>query len=205
MRIFHHPASTPTFTRRAALRAIAGAASLAAGCGRAAPGGTVLRFWAMGREGEVVTELMPEFERANPGIRVKVQQLPWTAAHEKLLTAFAGDATPDVCQLGNTWIPELAALNALAPLDAYIASSAVVRADDYFAGIWDTNRIDGALYGVPWYVDTRLLFYRRDRLARAGFSVPPASWTDWKRVLAAVHEEGGRDRYAMLLPLNEVE
>ena len=38
-------------------------------------------------------ELLPEFERAHPGIRVEVQQLPWTAAHEKLLTAFAGDAT----------------------------------------------------------------------------------------------------------------
>jgi multiple sugar transport system substrate-binding protein len=179
--------------------------ALTAGCGPSASADTVLRFWAMGREGEVVTALLPEFERANPGIRVKVQQLPWTAAHEKLLTAFAGDATPDVCQLGNTWIPELTALNALEPLDTYARSSAVVRADDYFAGIWDTNRIDDSLYGVPWYVDTRLLFYRRDRLARAGFSAPPVSWTQWKRMLAALAEEGGRDRYAMLLPLNEVE
>src|SRR5581483_4632144 len=176
-----------------------------AGCGRSAAAETVLKFWAMGREGEVVAALLPEFERANPGIRVKVQQLPWTAAHEKLLTAFAGDATPDVCQLGNTWIPELNALNALEPLDAYVGSSAVVRADDYFAGIWDTNRIDDALYGVPWYVDTRLLFYRRDRLARAGFSAPPVSCAQWKRALAALAVDGGRDRYAMLLPLNEVE
>jgi len=197
--------STPTFTRRAALQAIAGAASLAAGCGRTGSAGTVLRFWAMGREGEVVTELLPEFERENPGIRVKVQQLPWTAAHEKLLTAFAGDATPDVCQLGNTWIPELAALNALVPLDGYAGSSTVVRADDYFPGIWDTNRIDGALYGVPWYVDTRLVFYRRDRLTRAGFPAPPASWPEWKRMLAALDQEGRPDRYAILLPLNEAE
>jgi multiple sugar transport system substrate-binding protein len=190
-------------TRRAALAAIA--LLMAAGCGPSAPGETVLRFWAMGREGEVVSQLIPEFERANPGVRVKVQQLPWTAAHEKLLTAFAGDATPDVCQLGNTWIPELAALNALAPLDGYAQSSAVVRPDDYFAGIWDTNRIDGTLYGVPWYVDTRLVFYRRDRLARAGFPEPPKSWAEWTRVLAALDAEGRPDRYAMLLPLNESE
>ena len=73
--------------------------TLAAGCGPSASGETVLRFWAMGREGEEVAKLLPDFERDNPCIRVKVQQLPWTAAHEKLLTAFAGDATPDVCQL----------------------------------------------------------------------------------------------------------
>jgi multiple sugar transport system substrate-binding protein len=159
----------------------------------------------MGREGEVVTELIPEFERANPGIRVKVQQLPWTAAHEKLLTAFAGDSTPDLCQLGNTWIPELVALNALAPLDAHVRASSVVRADDYFAGIWDTNRVDGALHGVPWYVDTRLIFYRRDVLMQAGFSAPPRSWAEWTRVMAAVAKDGRPDRAAILLPLNEFE
>jgi multiple sugar transport system substrate-binding protein len=159
----------------------------------------------MGREGEVVAELVPEFERSHPGIRVKVQQVPWTAAHEKLLTAFVGDATPDVCQLGNTWIAELAALNALAPLDGYVAASSIVRADDYFAGIWDTNRVDGTLYGVPWYVDTRLLFYRRDLLARAGFTAPPRSWDEWRTMLAAIHAQGAPDRHAILLPLNEFE
>jgi multiple sugar transport system substrate-binding protein len=179
--------------------------SLATGCLASAPPETVLRFWAMGREGEVVAELLPEFERTHPGIRVRVQQVPWTAAHEKLLTAFAGDATPDLCQLGNTWIPELAALNALEPLDRYVAASPIVLAADYFAGIWDTNRIDGKLYGVPWYVDTRLVFYRRDLLSRAGFSSPPRSWEEWRRMLAAVHTHAGPDRHAILLPLTEFE
>lgn len=159
----------------------------------------------MGREGEVVAQLLPEFERANPTIHVKLQQLPWTAAHEKLLTAFAGDTTPDVCQLGNTWIPELVALNALEPLDRLAAGSAVVDAGDYFAGIWDTNRINGKLYGVPWYVDTRLLFYRRDLLARAGYSTPPRSWREWTQMLTALSKHAGADQYGILLPLNEFE
>ncbi|RPH78318.1 MAG: extracellular solute-binding protein [Candidatus Rokuibacteriota bacterium] len=159
----------------------------------------------MGREGEVVAQLLPEFERAHPGLKIKVQQLPWTAAHEKLLTAFAGDATPDLCQLGNTWIPELVALNALEPLDRYVAASPIVDADDYFAGIWDTNRVDDKLYGVPWYVDTRLMFYRRDLLRHAGFSSPPRSWQEWAQMLAAIERQAAPDRYAILLPLNEFE
>lgn len=191
--------------RRTAFLVALGALSLAVGCRSPSSGDTVLRFWAMGREGEVVTELLPEFTRAHPDIHVKVQHVPWTAAHEKLLTAFAADATPDLCQLGNTWIPELVALNALEPLDRYAAASAIVRADDYFPGIWDTNRADGTLYGVPWYVDTRLLFYRRDVLAQAGFSAPPRSWPEWTRMLAAVAEHRRPEGHAMLLPLNEVE
>jgi multiple sugar transport system substrate-binding protein len=176
-----------------------------AACSRSSTDPTVLRFWAMGREGEVVAELLPEFERTHPGIRVQVQQLPWSAAHEKLLTAIAGDATPDICQVGNTWIPEFVALNALQPMDSYVAGSPTVDRSDYFAGIWDTNVMSGKLYGVPWYVDTRLLFYRRDLLAQAGFSAPPASWPEWSLMLAEIKARAGPDRYAILLPLNEFE
>jgi multiple sugar transport system substrate-binding protein len=159
----------------------------------------------MGREGEVVTALLPEFERAHPTIRVKVQQLPWTAAHEKLLTAFAGDVTPDVCQLGNTWVSELVALGALEALDRYVDTSPTVEAPDYFPGIWDTNRVGGRLYGVPWYVDTRLLFYRQDLLRDAGFSAPPRSWDEWTQMLAGIARQAPADRHAILLPLNEFE
>ena len=165
---------------------------------------TELRFWLMGREAEVIHELLPEFERRHPGIHVTVQQLPWTGAHAKLLTAFAGDTLPDVSQLGNTWVPELAALGALEDLGPRAAASRVVRQDDYFAGIWDTNRVDGTLRGVPWYVDTRLLVYRRDLRAQAGFREPPRSWDEWARAMRAI-KANAPDRYAILFPLNEFE
>ena len=187
------------------LRVLSALLLLLAGCAPAPSDRQTIRFWTMGREGEVVQQLLPEFERRNPNIRVRVQQLPWSAAHEKLLTAFAGDTLPDLCQLGNTWLPEFAALDALTELDASAASSKVIAAEDYFPGIWATNVIDGRLRGVPWYVDTRLLFYRSDLLKKAGFEAPPRSWEEWKRVLAAVKKQAGAERYAILLPLNEPE
>ena len=200
-----NPRGTSPRLRGAVLLLFLAVAALAASCGSPSSGDTVVRFWAMGREGEVVVQLLPEFERTHPGIRVEVQQLPWTAAHEKLLTAFAGDSTPDICQLGNTWIPEFVALGAIAPLDRYVAQSRTVDAADYFGGIWQTNIVGGVLYGVPWYVDTRLLFYRRDLLAAAGYATPPASWPEWTRMMAAIKQRAGPDRYAILLPLNEFE
>lgn len=192
------------------VRSAAGAAlavCVAAAC--SAPGRgpepVVLELWAMGREGEVVQALTREFEALNPGIRVKVQQLPWQSAHEKLLTAFVGEATPDLAQLGNTWIPELAGIGALEPLESRAAGSAVVQQADYFPGIWDTNQVGGRLYGVPWYVDTRLLFYRRDLLAEAGFPDPPKSWDEWREALVAIKRRPGPEHYSILLPLNEFE
>src|SRR5688572_9800278 len=126
------------------------------GCGGRDDGREVVKCWAMGREGEVVAELIPEFERLNPGIRVELQQIPWTAAHEKLLTAFAGRVTPDIAQLGSSWVPELVALGALEPLDEEVAASAQVQPRDFFPGNWSGNVIDGRTWGVPWYADTRL-------------------------------------------------
>ncbi len=191
------------FAARAAALVVAGGTVLgaAAGCGRPSDSGVTLRFWAMGREGEVVQELLPDFERENPGVRVVVQQIPWTAAHEKLLTAFVGHSTPDVAQLGNTWIAEFAALEALEPFDARRAPG--IDSTSFFPGIWETNVIDGVPYGIPWYVDTRLLFYRRDLLERAGYSAMPETWSEWRSALEAIKRVVGDDAYPVFLPSNE--
>lgn len=177
-------------------------------CQRPAAGPVELRLWAMGREGEVVKDLLADFERANPDIRIRVQQLPWTAAQEKLLTAFAGDVTPDLCQLGNTWLPQFAALGALVPLGermrAANAAGQGVAADDYFPGIWASNQLDGEMYGVPWYVDTRLIYYRKDLLAKVGFRAPPVSWAEWTRAMQALKLRDPAN-FGVLLPINEYE
>ena len=182
------------------------------GRGAGTSGITELHMWAMGREGEVVQQLLADFERANPSIRVKVQQMPWLSAQEKLLTAFAGDVTPDLCQLGNTWIPQFAALGAIAALDVRVKQGAGkdngdgdgVAADDYFPGIWESNRLGASLYGVPWYVDTRLLYYRKDLLAATGRTEVPATWSGWIEAMADIKRSRPND-FGVLLPTNEYE
>lgn len=165
---------------------------------------TVIKFWAMGAEGEHVQKLMPEFYRRYPDIEVKIQGIPWTAAHEKLLTAYAGNSLPDICQLGNTWIPEFNLLHALENLDDWLARSTAIQRENYFPGIWETNVIDSSVFGIPWYVDTRLLFYRKDILARAGYDHPPRSWEEWYEVSKKIKQlPGGKENYALLLPTNE--
>lgn len=164
-----------------------------------------VRFWGLGREGEVARELVVDFERRNPWIRLEVQQVPWTAAHEKLLTAFVGRATPDVAQMGNTWIPEFAAIGALEKLDNRIAGSTSISNSDYFPGVWQTSVYEGAVYGIPWYVDTRVLFYRPDLLALAGFATPPRDWQGWLEAMRRIHSRQGTAGFSILLPTNEWE
>ena len=172
------------------------AALLALSCQRKENQKTVIDFWAMGAEGENIQPLLPAFHAAHPDLEVRVQNVPWGAAHDLLLTAFAGGSQPDLCQLGNTWIPEFAAIGAIRDLGPFAGDSSIARSR-YFPGIWDTNLLDGRLYGIPWYVDTRLLFYRQDLLAGCGYDRPPADWAEWLDVSRRLVRQPGR--YALFL------
>jgi len=134
---------------------------------------------------------MPEFERRNPNIHVVIQQIPWNAAHEKLLTAYVGESTPDVSLMGNTWMPEFVAIRALDDLGALPATSSVIKQSDYFPGIWATNVLDSTVYGLPWYVDTRVVFYRKDLAEQAGYSTFPTNYEDFKAMAKALQEKAG--------------
>lgn len=174
-----------------------------AGCGQASDGGTTIELWAMGSEGAKVQQLLPEFQRSHPGLRVTVQQIPWSAAHEKLLTAYAGGNLPDVVQLGSTWIAEFVAIGALQALDE-LQSAAGLPLDDYYPATLEANRLDGKLYALPWYVDTRVLFYRKDLLSKAGVGQTPSTWQQWLSALRRVQSAKLAD-YGLLLSTDEWE
>ena len=171
------------------------------GCPRAQNQGVEIVFWAFGVEGENVQKLMPDFEKLYPDIHVRVQMIPWNAAHEKLLTAYAGQSLPDACQLGNTWIPEFTILHALENLSLWTTRSSAIGDSSYFPGIWETNVIDSVLYGIPWYVDTRVLFYRADLFSRVGYMKPPRTWAEWFDVSKKL-VQSKLTRYAIFLPTN---
>ncbi len=177
---------------------VAGLAALplASGCSRRPEG--ALEFWAMGAEAENLPALLASIAGAP---KVSIQPLPWTAAHEKLLTSYAGNSLPDMGQVGNSWIAELAAIDAILPVPAAAAGIT----DGMFPAVVDTNRVNGRLMALPWYVDTRLQYYRRDLFERAGYPAPPMQWEAWKAALHKVKAAGGPGNYALLVPINEYE
>ena len=174
------------------------------GCKQADEKNITIKFWAMGVEGEAVSKLIPEFEKQNPGIKIKVLQIAWIAAHEKLITAYASETLPDVFQLGNTWIPEFESLKSIEPLNNYITQSKIISEKNYFSGIWNTNVMDSIVYGIPWYVDTRVLFYRKDILENVGYKNPPRTWEELYDVSKKIKKKlNDKNKYAFFIPTNE--
>ncbi|HET7659910.1 MAG TPA: sugar ABC transporter substrate-binding protein [Oryzihumus sp.] len=142
-----------------------------------------INIWAMGTEGENLPTLAKEFEAQNPGVTVKVTPIPWDAAHDKFTTAITAGKTPDAAMVGTTWMGEFAGQNALDPTPKSIDSAS------FFPGAQKTTEVNGTSYGVPWYVETRLVYYRKDLAAKAGVTTLPTDWDGLKAMAKALQSK----------------
>ncbi|MBC1500903.1 sugar ABC transporter substrate-binding protein [Listeria weihenstephanensis] len=168
-----------------------------AGCGNSddAADTKVLNVWAMGDEAKQLPKLAKEFEK-DTGIKVKVQAIPWANAHDKLLTAVASKSGPDVVQMGTTWMPEFVAAGALEDLDSYTDKYAELEGKNFFDGSAKTTKFDDKTYAVPWYADTRVLFYRTDILKKEGYDHAPKTWDELSEVAKKLSDRGD-DMYGL--------
>ena len=183
------------------LGALAVAASLAlTGCGRdstseAGPGSSTaiddskakgtITVWAMGTEGEELQDFVKDFESANPDATVKVTAVPWDAAHDKLAAAIASGKTPDVSLIGTTWMGEFAKAGGLDATPKDLVDEA-----DFYEGAWGSTVVGDTSYGVPWYVETRVLYYRTDLAKKAGWDKAPATWDELQKFAADLKKSG---------------
>jgi multiple sugar transport system substrate-binding protein len=153
-----------------------------------ASGPVTLTIWAMGDEGDKLgnSDVLQGFQTANPDIKVEVTSIPWTVAHDKLITAVAGKQTPDITALGTTWAGEFDKLNVLDPVPSTISP------DQFYQGAIDAGSVNNKLVGVPWYVDTRVLYYRTDLAQAAGIAQAPQTWDDLNKLAAAYHAGGAK-------------
>ncbi|MGH8868685.1 MAG: sugar ABC transporter substrate-binding protein [Actinomycetes bacterium] len=193
---------------RAGAVLLAGALALS-GCGRDGGSGAqpesagnlaegkakgTITVWAMGGEGENLPTLVKDFEKANPGANVEVTAVPWDAAHDKIATAIAAQKTPDVSLIGTTWMGEFAKTGGLDPVPTDLVDDSA-----FFPGAWDTNVVDGTAYGVPWYVETRLIYYRKDLAKKAGLT-EPTTQAELKEFARGMEEKAGAEQGLYLQP-----
>jgi multiple sugar transport system substrate-binding protein len=155
-----------------------------------------LTVWAMGNEGTLLDTMAQAFMEEYPDVEVSVTPVDWGQAVAKLQTAIGGGQTPDVSQMGTDMMAQFAATGALEAVPANFA------ADQFFESAWATNVVDGTVYGVPWYVETRVLYYRTDIAEAAGITEPPGSWDDLKAAAQAMQAQGGAEWGISLGPKN---
>jgi multiple sugar transport system substrate-binding protein len=142
-------------------------------------------FW-QSRPIAVVAPLVAGFERAHPGLRVRVERIAEPCGQERIRAALATGAGPDLCEIRSTGMPALLAGGLLVDWSAGVADLRPVLRG------WELCSVGDALYGVPWVLETRVLFYDRALFARARLDSTraPETWDQLLRAAAAIQRLG---------------
>jgi N,N'-diacetylchitobiose transport system substrate-binding protein len=147
----------------------AGAGGGASSSASAAP--ATVRLWLNGEDTPqaMIDYASAEFKKLHPGSTVVFERQQWTGIVEKLTTSLSSNDSPDVVELGNTQAQAFESAGALADLTA---KKADLGGDDLVQSLVEAGSYDGKFYGAPYYGGARVVFYRKDLLAKAGLKVP---------------------------------
>ena len=158
-------------------------------------------LWYMGDGSKEIQPIIDDFEKES-GVKVDLQSIPWSASHDKLLTAVASGDGPDVVQMGTTWMAEFVDAGALKDISSYIDSEDTLKSDNFFDGSVTTTKFDDKYYAVPWYTETRALYYRTDLLKEVGYDKAPATWEELQDAATKLAARG-KDMYGFGADLAE--
>jgi multiple sugar transport system substrate-binding protein len=123
-----------------------------------------------------IGQIGDEYNSSQNKVHVNYRELPTpsqsTEVHQQLVQSLSRrDSSLDVFTQDIIWISEFAGAGWAAPLDDYFDTSA---RGQYFPGVVDACTYNGKLSALPWYLDSGMLYYRKDLLDAAGVDVPTA-------------------------------
>ncbi len=149
-------------------------------------GGGKVVFWhaynTEGPEAEALNEVViPRFKEEHPDVEVEAVGFPYDELHQKLVTSTAGGNLPCLVRSDIIWVPELAELGVLVPLDQELENFQEL-ADVMYDAPLATNQWNDQYFGLPLDTNTRVLMYNPAVLKKAGMSEPPATQEDMQQL-----------------------
>ncbi|MEG2217773.1 MAG: sugar ABC transporter substrate-binding protein [Clostridia bacterium] len=119
-------------------------------------------------------EIVDGFESENPGIQVNLISNPYNSTHDLLVASAATGTMSDVVGVDGTWVYDLSQMNALLPLDEYIAGEKDFTIDEI-----STCKVGETTYMIPVVVYSYHLFCNKTLLAKVGIKEMPRTWSEF--------------------------
>jgi multiple sugar transport system substrate-binding protein len=137
--------------------------------------------------------VVDRFNRQSQDVRVTLREMPADTAQyfDRVRTELqAGGGDIDVIGGDVIWPAQFAANGWILDLSDRFPPEERGR---FLEAPIESNVYEGGIYGVPWFTDAGMLFYRRDLLERAGISSPPKTWKELKEQARRVQEQTGTE------------
>ncbi len=160
--------------------------------GNEGSGKGTITFWDNngGVRTDVWKQIIADFEKQNPGIKVEYVGIPAASAQSKYDTAIQGGGLPDVGGVGTAMLAEVAVQGALEPLDSRLAKSSLKSKLNQ--KLLDNSRAAGGgdqLYQIPTSSNNGVLWYRTDLFEKAGLDAP-TTWTKFYQAADKLTDKG---------------
>ena len=139
-----------------------------------------------------VQKLVDRFNEENgEGVRVRLREMPADSGQhfDSLNAQFqSGETSVDVIGGDVVWPAQFAANGYIADLSDRFPED---EREAFLPATIEANTYKGKVYGVPWYTDAGMLYYRQDLLEESGFSEPPGTWDELKEMAEKVRRDSG--------------
>lgn len=141
-------------------------------------------------EAPAFKDLIAEFNKTYPNVKINYQSVPFGEAQNKFKTAAAAKSgAPDILRAEVAWVPEFASLGYLYELDG---TELTADASDFLKAPSGSTKFNGKTYGVPQVTDSLALMYNKKLLQQAGISAAPKTWDEMKTAAAAIASKTGK-------------
>lgn len=150
-----------------------------------------LRVWLFQEVGndpkaKVVDSVVAAFEKAHKGTKVDVEYIPIDTRAQRVKAAFNDPkSAPDVMEYGNTDTVSYVHDGGL--LDVTEDFGAWSEAKDTDPTAKQSVTVDGKMYGSPFYVGVRALYYRTDVFKDLGLQ-PPKTMAELAATARKIHK-----------------
>jgi len=131
---------------------------------------------------EVAKVRVDHFRELYPDVTVNFSESGWD--EQQFITAIGGSEPPDVVNIPRNVMGTYVARNVLTPMDDCIASAGIDMTAFQDAAV-DQVTVDGSVYGLPQFFNTRLWIVNTKAFEEAGLDPETFDWSDWDAIADA--------------------
>jgi len=154
-----------------------------------APTNVTLKFWGLWEDSRIMDPIIADFQKQNPSIKIEYSKQDIKQYRETLSTRLDNGNGPDIFLFHNTWYPMFSSSLLPVPTDTLTQDEFV---KSYYPVAQNDLVKNGAIFGIPYSMDTLSLYVNKDIFASAGIN-PPTNWNDFiaaARTLTVKDESG---------------